>query len=188
MHAPQNWAGYDYLKVDTYTDAKDPIPLVVEIHDTGTQDYWSRVNYNAVVPPGKSTLILSLKQLFVGEKSRPGRNLILGGITYLVFTPMTAKPSPLFLDNLRLERDLTGPKAIFEGLQAFDFGPGDGPVLDGFTALTPGTLYSPGRGFGLKNAKIWRAFNVLQPDPLYQDYICIEAAVWRWMFQTAPGE
>ena len=175
MQASQNWAGYDYLKVDTYTDAKDPIPLAVEIQDTGTQDYWSRVNYNAVVPPGKSTLILSLKQLFVGEKSRPGRNLILGGITRLVFTPTAATPSPLFLDNLRLERDLTGPKAIFEGLQAFDFGPGDGPVLDGFTAITPGTLYSPGRGFGLKNAKIWRAFNVLQPDPLYQDYICIEA-------------
>ena len=41
--------------------------------------------------------------------------------------------------------------------------------------ITPGTLYSKGRGYGLKDAKIWRAFDVLQPDPLYQDFICIEA-------------
>ncbi|MCX5683931.1 MAG: DUF6067 family protein, partial [Planctomycetota bacterium] len=32
-----------------------------------------------------------------------------------------------------------------------------------------------GRGYGLKDAKIWRAMDVLQPDPLYQDFICIES-------------
>jgi hypothetical protein len=173
MKAPQNWGGYDFLKVDTYTDAKDPVALAIEIQDSNTTDYWTRVNYNAVAPPGKSTLTLSLNQLYVGEKSRPGRNLILTAITRLVLTP--APGASLFIDNLRLERDLTGPQAIFDGLQAFDFGPGNSPVLDGFTAVTPATIYSRGRGFGLKNAKIWRAFDVLQPDPLYQDYICIES-------------
>ncbi len=175
MHAPQNWSGYDFLKVDTYTDAKDPIPIAVEIQDIGTQDYWTRVNYNAIVPPGKSTLLLPLKQLYVGEKGRPGRNLILSGITRVVFTAMPAKPAPLFIDNLRLDRDVTGPKAGFEGLQAFDFGPAGSPVLDGFTAVSPATIYSAGRGYGLKNARVWGAFNVLQPDPLYQDHICIES-------------
>ena len=175
MLSPQNWAGYDYLKIDTYADTKEPIPIAIEIQDTGTKDYWTRVNYNAIVPPGKGTLLLPLKQLYVGEKGHPGRNLILGGITRLVLTAQAAKPAPLFIDRLRLERDLTGPKAIFEGLQAFDFGTADSPVLDGYTAITPGTIYSAGRGYGLKNAKIWRAFNVLQPDPLYQDYICIES-------------
>ena len=175
MLSPQNWAGYDYLKIDTYADTKEPIPIAIEIQDTGTKDYWTRVNSNAVVPPGKGTLILPLKQLYVGEKGRPGRNLILGGITRLVLTAQAAKPAPLFIDRLRLERDLSGPKAIFEGLQAFDFGTADSPVLDGYTAINPGTVYSAGRGYGLKNARIWRAFNVLQPDPLYQDYICIES-------------
>ena len=47
--------------------------------------------------------------------------------------------------------------------------------MDGFTPITPGTLYSKGRGYGLKNAHVWRAFDVLQPDPLYQDFICIES-------------
>jgi hypothetical protein len=175
MTSLQNWAGYDYLSFDTWTDSKDPVPVYIEIQDKETKDYWTRVNYNAVVPPGKGTLILPLKQLYVGEKGRPGRNLILSGITRLVLAATPAKPVPLFIDRVRLERDLTGPAAMFEGLSAFDFGPADSPVLDGYTAITPGTLYDSGRGYGLKNAKIWKAFNVLQPDPLYQDYICIEA-------------
>ena len=82
---------------------------------------------------------------------------------------------PLFLDNLRLERDTAAQGAFFDGLYAFDFGTGTSPVMDGFTPITPATLYSPGRGYGLKNAKVWRAFDALQPDPLYQDFICIES-------------
>ena len=66
-------------------------------------------------------------------------------------------------------------RCIFDGLHAFDFGTGTSPVMEGFTAITPATQYSRGRGYGLKDARIWRAFDALQPDPLYQDFICIEA-------------
>ena len=81
----QDWVGYDFLKADLFTDARKPMNLDVEIRDTATRDYWTRVNYTTVVPPGKSTLIIPVKQLYVGEKSRPGRMLILSGITRLVF-------------------------------------------------------------------------------------------------------
>jgi len=47
--------------------------------------------------------------------------------------------------------------------------------MEGFTPITQGTLYSKGRGYGLKDARVWRSFDVLQPEPLYQDYICIES-------------
>jgi hypothetical protein len=174
MFAPQDWTGYDYLKIDTYTDARDSLPLIIEIQDKETKDYWTRVNYNAVAPPGRSTLILPLKSLYVGEKGRPGRNLILNGITRLVVA-LNSPSGPLFIDHLRLERDPAGANASFEGLYAFDFGPAGSPVMDGFTAITPATPYSAGRGYGLKNARIWRAFDVLEPDPLYQDFICIES-------------
>ena len=83
--APQDWSGYDYLKADLYTDAERPLDLYVEIRDQATRDYWTRVNYNTVVPPGRSTLVLPLDQLYVGEKSRPGRKLMLSGVTHLVF-------------------------------------------------------------------------------------------------------
>ena len=85
MDAPQNWVGYDYLKADVYTDAKDPLELTVEVRDRETRDYWTRVNYTTVVPPGASTLIIPTA-LYVGEKSRPGRPLLKEAVTRLVFS------------------------------------------------------------------------------------------------------
>ena len=181
----QDWTGYDFLKADLFTDALKPMNLYVEIRDKATRDYWTRVNYLTVVPPGKSTLIIPVKQLYVGEKGRPGRMLILGEISRLVFGIDDSPLAPLFVDNLRLERDQTMARVRFEGLHAFDFGTGTSPVMDGFTPITPATRYSRGRGYGLKDSRIWRAFDALQPEPLYQDFICIEAGGWRSMFPTA---
>ncbi len=93
---PQDWSGYDYLKADLYTDAERPLELYVEIRDQLTRDYWTRVNYVTVVPPGASTLVLPLDQLYVGEKSRPGRKLMLSGVTHLVFNIGEQPPAPLY--------------------------------------------------------------------------------------------
>ena len=101
--------------------------------------------------------------------------LIRDKITRLVFAIGEKPAAPLLLDNVRLERDDSTRRVSFAGLRAFDFGPDASPVMDGFTPVTPGTRYSPGRGYGLKDARIWRAFDALQPDPLYQDFLCIEA-------------
>jgi hypothetical protein len=171
---PQDWAGYDYLKADVYADGDKPVTLDIEIADQQTKDYWTRVNYGTLLPPGKSTLVLPLAQLYVGEKARPGRNLLLSGITRLVFSVGDKPAGAIYLDNLRLERDTETAGMLFDGLYAFDLGPSTGPLMPGFTRIDPSTLYSKGRGYGLKDAAIWRAFDVLQPDPLYQDFICIE--------------
>jgi hypothetical protein len=172
---PQNWSGYDYLKADLHTDADRPLSLYVEIQDQQTRDYWTRVNYETVVPPGSSTLVIPLSQLYVGEKARPGRNLLLGSITRLVFSIGDKPAAPLFLDNLRLERDTQTPAMLFDELYAFDFGPAGSPLMPGFTRIDPSTVYTRGRGYGLKDAHIWRGFDVKQPDPLYQDFLCIES-------------
>jgi hypothetical protein len=174
MDRPQSWAGYDYLKADVYTDAKRPLELYIEVRDKLTRDYWTRVNYNTVVPPGKSTLILPTA-LYVGEKARPGRPLELDAITRLVFSIGDKPETPLYIDNVRLERDTETDKVKFDGLWAFDVGPMGSPVMEGFTPLNVKHVYTKGRGYGWKNAKFWRTFNALQPDPLYQDFICIES-------------
>ncbi|NQT88477.1 hypothetical protein HQ560_17045, partial [bacterium] len=174
MDGAQDWTGYDFLKADLYTDAKDPMQLYFEVRDRGTKGYWTRVNYVTVAPPGASTFVVPLKQLYVGEKSRPGRKLMLNGVTRLVFSIPDKPPAPLFLDNIRLERDDSPQKAVFDGLYAFDFGTGASPVADGFTPITPSRIYSKGRGYGLEGARVWRSFDALQPEPLYQDFICIE--------------
>jgi hypothetical protein len=171
----QNWLGFDYLKADLFCAGAQPQNLYVEIRDAGTRDYWTRVNYETIVPPGASTLVIPLRQLYVGEKSRPGRMVMLAEITRLVFNIGDSPHGPLYLDNLRLERDTSAEEAAFEDLHAFDFGLNTSPVMEGFTAVTPSLLYNPGRGFGLKDARIWQSFDVLQPDPLYQDFICLES-------------
>jgi hypothetical protein len=168
---PQSWEGYDFVKSDVFNAGNAPTNLYIEVRDKATTDYWTRVNYMTVVPPGASTLILPT-DLYVGEKSRPGRPLDKANITRFVFS-LEANTAPVFFDNLRLERDLSDSIKV-PGLRAFSFGPGTAPPLRGFTPVTPSTLYSAGRGYGLKNAQVWRAFDVLQPDPLYQNFICIE--------------
>jgi len=173
MDAAQNWSGYDYLKADVYTDATRPVELYIEIRDRQTRDYWTRVNYNTVIPPGASTLIVPTA-LYVGEKARPGRALLLDGITRLVFSIGDKPEAPIFLDNIRLERDTETARVKFDGLWAFDVGPAGSPVMDGFTPLDMSKHYSKGRGYGWKNAHFWRAFDALQPDPLYRDFICVE--------------
>jgi hypothetical protein len=173
METPQDWSGYDYLKADVFTDSKTPLELTVEIRDRQTRDYWTRVNYTTVVPPGASTLILPTA-LYVGEKSRPGRSLQLDAITRLVFALGDKSAAPLYLDNLRLERDTETAKQRFDGLWAFDVGPMGGVLMEGFTPLDASKIYSPGRGYGWKNAQFWRSYDVLQPDPLYRTFLCVE--------------
>ena len=119
--------------------------------------------------------MIPVKQLYVGEKSRPGRMLDLAHVTRLVLSISDTAAAPLYLDNLRMERDDSPVVVDFAGLHAFDLGTSTSPVMEPFTAITPATRYSKGRGYGLKDARIWRAFDVLQPEPLYQDFLCIEA-------------
>jgi hypothetical protein len=153
MSAKQDWTGYDYLKADLYTDAKDPMNMTIEVRDAGTVDYYTRVNYTTIAPPGASTLIVPIKQLYVGEKSRPGRMLDVGSVTRLVFAIDDKPEAPLFIDNVRLERDQDAAKVFFDGLWAFDFQPTNTcPLMEGFTPIVPSSVYNEGKGFGLKNA------------------------------------
>ncbi len=173
LDAAQNWSGYDFLEVDVYTPAKQPLPLTIEIRDRQTRDYWTRVNYTTVVPPGASTLVVPTA-LYVGEKSRPGRALQVNAITRLVFALEDGNPAPLYLDNLRLCRDTEPQRMRFDGLWAFDVGPAGSPLMEGFQPLDPSKDYTSERGFGWKKARIWRGFDALQPDPLYRDFLCLE--------------
>ena len=154
--APQDWSGYDYLKADIFSDSEGPTSLHIEMRDRSTRDYWTRLNYETMLPPGKSTLVLPLAQLYVGEKARPGRKLLLNAITQFVVGIDEKSSAPIYIDNIRLDRDVETSKAMFKGLSAYSFGPADGPLMPGFTRVDPSTVYSKGRGFGLKNAQIWR--------------------------------
>ena len=75
LEKPQVWLGYDFLKVNLFTSANKPLGLDVEIRDTETKDYWTRVNYSTIVPPGKSTLVIPAADEPVGDDlSRAAEN------------------------------------------------------------------------------------------------------------------
>ena len=163
----QDWSQYDHFRVDVFNPGETSAPVYMEIHDALTNSYWTRVNYITAVPPGKSTITLPT-ELYVGEKARPGRPLLRDRISKVY---IDTKRSKLLFDNFRLERLNTGA-VLFDGLTAIDFGPADSPVMPGFRQATLAMQYEPGRGFGWENAKLWKAFNALQPDLLFQDFIC----------------
>ncbi len=90
--------------------------LDVEIRDIGTRDYWTRVNYTTVVPPGKSTLIIPLEATVrrrevparadaQPERRSPGWSSVSA----------TIRPRRLFVDNIRLERDDSPARVSFDG-------------------------------------------------------------------------
>jgi len=178
MTKDQDWSGYHYLMADIYSEAKVPSKLYLEICDAQTKGYWTRVNFYTVIPPGLSTFMVQIDQLFVGEKSRPGRKLLIDQITRFVFSIGNNPKAPVFIDNIRLVRETESAKVRFKGLYAFDLGMENTPLMEGFTRLTPKNRYTKELGFGLKNAQIWKTYwgtyNALQPEPLYQDWLCIE--------------
>ena len=174
MEGSFDWTGYDYIKADLFYEGANALQLYVEIRDSATRDYWTRVNYTTLIPPGASTLIMPTA-LYVGEKSRPGRPLILSDIRRFIFSMGEKPEAPLFVDHIRLERDTEAERVAFDGLWAFDLGTATSPLMEGFTRLSVDKTYAKGRGYGFRNARFWRVFDALQPDPLYQDFICIES-------------
>ena len=194
VDTPLDFSQHDYLHFDVFNPKDSPVEVYVEIQDALTRDYWTRVNYSTVAPPGASTITMPTA-IYVGEKSRPGRMLERSKITRFVVS--VGQNGPIFLDNFRLER-LNTAEVTFAGLLALDFGPQGSPLMDGFTAAGMGTSYSAGRGYGwTAAAEWWRDFNVLQPDALYQDFVCPRKATFRadlpdglyhvWMNIDSPG-
>ncbi|MFQ5809473.1 MAG: hypothetical protein ACE5JM_07630, partial [Armatimonadota bacterium] len=171
----QDWTEHDYVHFDVFNPNDRPAGLYIEVRDSQTRDYWTRVNLNSVAPPGQSTITIPTA-LYVGEKSRPGRALIRDQITRYVVS--VGKDGPVYLDNFRLER-LDTSSVTFDELLAWDFGPPDAPLMEGFARCGSGVVYSAGRGYGWTETRWWRDFNALQPDALYQDFVCPHAGTFR---------
>jgi hypothetical protein len=172
----QNWAEHTHVKFDVFNPQRTPAALYVEVRDTATAGYWTRVNINTVAPPGKSTVTIPTA-LYVGEKARPGRGLLRDKVTRFVVS--VGKDGPVYLDHFRLVREDIS-SYTFEGLNAFDFGPMNAPRMEAFTAAGMPTVYSKGRGYGWTKVKSAHSpANVLQPDPLYQDFLCLADATFR---------
>ena len=169
-----DWSAYDFLHVDVLNPGEHPVTLWIEVRDAQTQGYWTRVNLSTLAPPGRSVISLPV-DMYVGEKARPGRRLLKDQITRLALN--VGEGGPLYFDDFRLET-LDASAFQFPGLVAIDFGPAGAPVLEGFAAMAD-QPWDEQAGLGWVNARIWRAVNALQPEPLTQDFVCPESGRFR---------
>lgn len=166
-----DWQGYGWLRIEASNASSKPQPLYIEIHDDKSNNYWSRVNWYTMVPPGQSQVQVPL-QNFVGEKLviHEPRRLDLAHIMRLVISAAGAD-SDLVIDNVRLAPQ-PGFKSDFPHLIKLDAGSPTSPLMPGFNQLTPTALYRPYRGYGLsQDARIGRVEDRRHPDNLLRDWI-----------------
>ncbi|MFB3891634.1 MAG: hypothetical protein ACE15C_06375 [Phycisphaerae bacterium] len=173
---PQDWTGYDFLKIDVFNPDDAPKPVYIELRDEQTRDYWTRVNYSTVAAPGKNTITIPT-DIYVGEKSRPGRPLIKSKVNRLVLAP-EGKTGALIFSNIRLER-LDTQSVQFDGLQAFSFGLPESPKFPAYIRVGAGVNYSAGRGYGWTGSGWTRAFDGFQPDALFQTFMVMADATFQ---------
>ncbi len=190
LQGPLDWAGYDYLKLDVFSDSPTPKVFMVLLEDDNTQGHhwWQGQLFGAVLP-GKNTLVLPIAGIRGGGKGRPAKPLEMGKLKLVSFKIFAGDlwscnyddTDALYLDNIRLEKETDAQPLLFDGLKAFDLGTDISPVMPGFTRLGPSDLYSKATGFGLLPltqlvgpVEMKRSLDFFRPDPLYRDSLAIE--------------
>ncbi len=193
LEGPLDWSGgYDYLKLDVYSDCSNRKLLVVLLEDpTVKGHYWWQGQLFAGVMPGKNTIVLPIAGIRGGGKGRPFLHgpLDLAHLTRVSFKVFQGDiwscnyddKDALYFDNIRLEKDTDGAKYQFPGLMAYDVGTDQSPVMPGFVRLGPSDTYTKEKGFGLlpdtqisDPVKRKQAIDFYRPDPLYRDFIGID--------------
>jgi len=188
---PLDWSGYDYLKIDVFSDAKEPKLFMLLLEDDNTQGkYWWQGQVFAPIMPGKNSLIFPIAGSRGGGKGRPGKPLQMNKLTKVSFKIFKgdvwscdySETSPMYLDNIRLENDTDAKGYVFGGLLAYDVGSEVSPLMPGFKRLSPSDLYTKEKGFGLlKDSRLpvqgapgETSLDFYRPDPLYRDMISLE--------------
>lgn len=173
--SPVDWSSYSYLQIAVYNPSMEAQPFSVEIRDTATVDYWSRVNWDSVVAPGHSTFLMPI-EVYVGEKSeiKIRRMIDLKRVTRLALANSGAVNVSLGTIKLLPQPPF---KHDFAKLLKVDVQPRTGPVLKTFTGLYPDTLDETLRGYGIVNTSQQGAVaqDREHPDDLMRDWIAFES-------------
>jgi hypothetical protein len=175
----KNWSGYSSLLFHFINPGKKTISANLEIRDSHSSDYWSRVNHEMTIVPGDSSIRVPLSQL-VGDSSRQGRSLDRNQIQSIILARMdSADKTPIKLVDIQLATDFNLSKL---GIQAFDFGPSNSSVFPGFTEVHENTKYSEEQQYGWNELKSWNPYphsqDALVPDSLFRSVIFVEAGTF----------
>lgn len=182
---PVDWSAYSFLNIDVFNPNTEVQPFSVELRDTATVDYWSRVNWNSVIAPGSSTFTMPI-DVYVGEKSEISvrRRIDLKHITRLA----VASAGPLNISLMKLTL-VPQPGFVhdFPKLLKMDMQPRTGPVLKAFTGVYPDTLFESRRAYGIANqSTVCQNQDREHPDDLLRDWMAFSSGGID--FQLPPGK
>jgi len=193
---PTDWSGYDYLDIQIHNPGRAILEGLIEIRDTQSKNYWSRVNWYTHFPPGDQQLRIPLA-LFVGEKSviRERRRLDTTAISRLFVSVVGA--GEVAVSRVRLTAE-PPYRHDFPQLLKLDAGTDVSPVMAGFSPLTAALGYRPDRGYGFDAAvRIPKSEDRRHPDNLLRDWISIASGGLRfdlpngdygvWLMLEDPG-
>lgn len=201
---PLDWSGYDYLKVDVFSDAKEPKLFMLLLEDDNTQGkYWWQGQVFAPIMPGKNALIFPIAGLSGGGKGRPWAKPLqmnkLTNVSFKIFKGDVwscdySNTDAMYLDNIRLENDTDAKEHEFPGLLAFDMGTDTSPVMPGFKRFGPSDTYTKEKGFGLLKDTVLqgpgtggkRSIDFMRPDPLYRDMLVVSTG--GFVFDVPNGK
>ena len=184
---PADWSHWSYLEIEVYNPSCQPVSFVVEIRDTATVDYWSRVNWYSVVPPGRANFTMPIVT-DVGEKSQIGtrRKLDLTAVTRLALSNYAVDGTNLTLSWVRLLPE-TGWTNGFDKLLRVDMQPRTAPVFTSFSGFYPDTRYVDRRGYGFADDAVLASnYDREHPDDLWGDWISLTAG--SIAFDLPPGD
>ncbi|MBN2451391.1 MAG: hypothetical protein JXR77_13450, partial [Lentisphaeria bacterium] len=147
-----DWNGFDVLVLDVFNPADQPLSGYVLVADQAWADkgrtYWNRHNASTTFPPGLSTWSIPVSGLFRGEAGSRNndipRNIDPDHIIRLDFGfGRKGQGGEVYLARLRLFKAERVP-----GIQAFDFGPPQQPVMPGWTPVSHASAFDAEQGFG----------------------------------------
>lgn len=164
--AVKNWADYDYLAIDLFTEETAELNFVVELWDADSKNYATRCTFEEVkTHNGAQTLLYQINRAKRNGKEGRGweeledkDKINMNGLKKVkIFTAQAADhPVRLWIDNVRLmQEDAAKPKMqapLPKNAIAFDFGSA-GAVVPGFKAVTAKSKYSDEAGFGFSAGK-----------------------------------
>lgn len=170
---PSDWSQFDVLFLDVFNPSHENQEFLVEIKDTASNDYWSRVNHISLLPPGRTTVSIPV-QTAAGEKSMIANRRILDAsqISEITLSAISSSAA-LSVDNIRLQTHESWAHADNKILR-FDFGPTGSPQFADFIQVDKNTSYSPNIGFGIATDTYIRAAEDRRhPDDLARDWLSL---------------
>jgi hypothetical protein len=149
----QNWANFDYLAVDIFTNHTQRLPMTAELWDKNSKDYATRCTFDDFfrTHPGQNTVLFPIAHAKRNNKEGLEWNELeekdkidLNGLTRVKFilpAGLDNGECQLWFDNIRLlQEDAAGQRLqvhLPASAKAFDFGP-KSLATAGFEPVTAG--------------------------------------------------